>query len=137
MYRSPVSAPRFAPGSNRIVGPSDFRRPFSGLADPVDPAVAAPTDTVSARLDTGPVGLAMGGMQLAGVGGSALYGGFIGGVAAHSWKGATSGAIAGATIAALSYGGMNLLMTRWLWGAVMLTGGAVGGYVTYRRWQRR
>jgi hypothetical protein len=93
-------------------------------------------DTASdAVVATTVTGLAVTGTQLLGLGGSALYGGAIGGIAAGSWKGAATGALAGASIAALSYGGMNLFMRMWLPGALMLVGGAAGGYFTYRRWR--
>jgi hypothetical protein len=139
MFRTRAADPRLLIWRQRggIVGPIDRPGGYRGLGQGETAETTAAPATVSAELDTGPVGLAMGGMQLAGVGGSALYGGLIGGVAASSWKGAATGAIAGATIAAVSYGGMNLLMSRWLWGGVMLAGGAFGGYVTYKRWRKR
>jgi hypothetical protein len=114
-FRVPVSR-------GAIVGPSDRPRfTMRGIA-----AVTPAGDALT--------GFAVIGTQLMGLGGSALYGGAIGGIAAHSWKGAGTGALAGASIAALSYGGMDLMMGAYLPGALLLGAGAVGGYLTYRRW---
>lgn len=122
-----------------IVGPSD-RPParLFGLGDTDMPGGS------SLLPDAGGGGIgatvAIAGSQLLGVGGSALYGGAVGGVAAKSWSGAGTGALMGASVAALSYGGMNAVMgfavpSMWAPAAIMLGAGAVGGYFTYRRWR--
>lgn len=144
LYRSRTVTPPFPTGPTRIVGPSDLPGRGQllvglGAAGPTEMTATSEgsAEASAAVLQPGVMPMAVVGSQLAGVGGSALYGGFVGGVASHSWKGATTGALAGASIAALSYGVINLINRGWLWGLLFAGGGAFGAYTTYTRWRKR
>jgi hypothetical protein len=75
------------------------------------------------------------GAGLIGLGGSAVYGGAIGGIAAKSWRGAGTGAIAGMTASALSYGIWSAVAQSWAPAGVFGALGVGGAVWTWYRWR--
>lgn len=111
-----------------VVAPTDYR----GLSRPPGLGYSAEDLPTLPSTSVGTYGVGAG---LIGVGGSALYGGAIGGISAKSWRGAGTGAIAGATASALSYGIFSAIGQNWAPAAVFGGIGVGGAVWTWMRWR--